>query len=78
MDIFTAIASYLIIWWISLFLVLPIGVTTQQEDGNVVKGSVKSAPANLNFKKKAIMATIVAFVIWSVLLALVLFKIIKL
>lgn len=77
MDFFTAIASYLIIWWISLFLVLPIGVTTQSEDGNIVKGSVKSAPANMNFKKKMIMASLVALVLWAILIILSFLNIVK-
>lgn len=78
MDIFTAIASYIIIWWISLFLVIPIGLKTQEEDGNVVKGSVKSAPANLQIKKKMIWASILAFVFWALLLLFSFMKFIKL
>jgi predicted secreted protein len=78
MDPFTAIASYLILWWIALFLVLPIGVKTQEESGNVVKGSVKSAPANLNFKQKMLMASLLALGFWIILLLLTFFKILKL
>ncbi len=78
MDIFTAIASYIIIWWISLFLVIPIGLKTQEEAGEIVKGSVKSAPANLQIKKKMLWASILAFVFWSILIILNIFNIVKL
>lgn len=78
MDIFTAIATYVIFWWISLFLTFPIGVTTQAEAGEIVKGSAKSAPSSIDWKKKLTIATIVAAVLWGLFLALVLLNIIKL
>ena len=45
MDILQSIAVYFFIWWITLFLVLPFGVRTQQEEGSVVPGTPESAPA---------------------------------
>ena len=46
MDILQSIAVYIFIWWITLFLVLPFGVRTQQEEGSVVPGTPESAPAS--------------------------------
>lgn len=67
MDIITAVASYFIIWWLALFMVLPIGAKSQIEDGNIVKGSAKSAPINPQIAKKLIWASILAFVFWVIL-----------
>lgn len=45
MPIFSIFAIYFIIWWLTLFIVLPIGLRTQAEAQEVVPGSVESAPA---------------------------------
>ncbi|HLP68793.1 MAG TPA: DUF1467 family protein, partial [Rhizobium sp.] len=45
MTFVSAFAVYFIIWWITLFAVLPIGMRTQDEEKDVVPGSVGSAPA---------------------------------
>lgn len=36
MDRVMALAIYIFIWWITLFAVLPFGVRTQDEAGEVV------------------------------------------
>ena len=38
------IAVYFTMWWIVLFAVLPFGVKSQAESGDVVKGSEPGAP----------------------------------
>ena len=45
MSLTLGIATYFIIWWTTLFAVLPFGLRTQGEDGNVVPGTPESAPA---------------------------------
>jgi predicted secreted protein len=39
-----AIAVYVVLWWTVLFVVLPLGVRTQDDDGVVVPGTPGSAP----------------------------------
>ena len=39
MSLTLGIAIYIVIWWMVLFAVLPIGVRTQGEDGAVVPGT---------------------------------------
>ena len=55
-----AAALYFILWWLVLFVVLPIGVRTQEEAGNIVPGSVPSAPLNPNLKARLVITTIVS------------------
>ncbi|MBO6918055.1 MAG: DUF1467 family protein [Rhizobiaceae bacterium] len=62
MGIGTYSAIYFIIWWISLFLVLPFSGKSQAEEGEVVLGTTKSAPANLKVLRIVIMNSIVASV----------------
>lgn len=62
MGIGTYSAIYFIMWWISLFLVLPFSGKSQAEEGEVVLGTTKSAPANLKILRIVIMNSIVASV----------------
>ena len=54
---------YFVVWWLVLFAVLPFGMHTQDEDGEVVLGSARSAPVRPNLIKKAIATTIVATIV---------------
>ncbi|MCP4382199.1 MAG: DUF1467 family protein [Hyphomicrobiales bacterium] len=63
MSIISLIAIYFVVWWIVLFAVLPWGMRTQQEDGEVVLGTTASAPSNPNMLRKTIATTIVAAVV---------------
>ncbi len=63
------LAVYFVVWWIVLFAVLPWGMRTQQEEGEVILGTEPSAPANPRLVRKAIITSIVAaivtFLIWG-------------
>jgi predicted secreted protein len=65
-SIFTALAIYFVIWWISLFLVLPWGVRSQDEAGEVAPGTDPGAPVLTNLRRKLVWTTIVATVIFAV------------
>lgn len=65
MSIYTAIAIYFVIWWISLFLVLPFGVRSQHEDGEITPGSDPGAPILPRLAAKLLWTTIVAGVIFA-------------
>ncbi|MEE8371373.1 MAG: DUF1467 family protein [Sphingomonadales bacterium] len=61
MNWFSGILVYVIAWWLFFFMMLPIGVRAQNEDGGeVVPGTVESAPKNPNLLKKALGAGILA------------------
>lgn len=78
MDPFTAIATYIIFWWLVLFCILPIGLTSQMESGNIVKGSEKGAPVKPNILKKMKWTTFISLGLWLIFFCLVSFKLIKL
>jgi predicted secreted protein len=63
----TALAIYFIVWWIVLFTVLPFGVRSQAESGEVVPGSDPGAPAVPRLRAKIIWTTIVASVVFAIL-----------
>ncbi len=70
MRIGTAIAIYFVIWWVVLFLVLPLKVRTQGEAGEVVPGTPASAPARPQLLLKAAATTVVAAIVFAGLWAL--------
>ncbi len=55
-----AIALYFVIWWISLFALLPVGVRSQAEAGEVVAGTEPGAPAVPALAEKAIWTSVAA------------------
>ena len=64
------LALYFVIWWILLFAVLPFGVRSQVEAGEVVKGSEPGAPTAPALREKAIWTTIVASTVLVLVAAL--------
>lgn len=65
-----AIALYFVVWWIMLFAVLPFGVRSQIEEGDVVTGSEPGAPSSPLLVEKAIWTTIVAGLVFLLAIAL--------
>ena len=58
-----SVALYFVIWWILLFAVLPFGVRSQAESGEVIQGSEPGAPTLPALREKAIWTTLVASVV---------------
>ena len=55
-----SIALYFVIWWTLLFAVLPFGVRSQAEDGEVAPGSDPGAPSAPRLRQKAVWTTLVS------------------
>ena len=76
MDPFSMLVVYLLIWWVTLFMVLPTGVRGQAEEGNVVQGTEPGAPVDSQIKRKFILTTIIATVLWVIVCAIIIFDLI--
>jgi predicted secreted protein len=61
----TAIAIYFLIWWVVLFAVLPFGVRSQRESGDVAPGTDPGAPAVPHLKRKLLWTTLVAGLVFA-------------
>jgi predicted secreted protein len=57
------LAIYFVTWWTILFAVLPWGLRTQEEEGDVVLGTTASAPARPRLLIKAFWTSIVSAVL---------------
>jgi predicted secreted protein len=62
----TILAIYFLIWWTVLFAVLPWGIKSQHETGEIVPGTDPGAPTITGFKSKLIWTTVVATVVFAV------------
>jgi predicted secreted protein len=66
MKIQSMIAIYFVIWWITLFAVLPFGVKNASETGEMVEeGHDAGAPVFHGLWKKAAVNTVIAAVVFA-------------
>ena len=66
MKIGSALAIYALFWVMALFLVLPLGVRTDEEAGvERLPGHAESAPHGFSFARAALRATIVSAVLFG-------------
>ena len=57
------LALYFVIWWILLFAILPFGVRSQAESGEVAAGTEPGAPTVHGLQEKAIWTSLVSSVV---------------
>jgi predicted secreted protein len=65
MPVTTAVAIFFLIWWVVLFAVLPWGIRSQHENGEIAPGTDPGAPAIPNLGRKLIWTTIVSLVVFA-------------
>lgn len=63
MQLLTYVAIYFVIWWTCLFVVLPFGVRSQHEDGEVTDGTEPGAPVNPWILRKILATTALSIVV---------------
>lgn len=64
MNLFTGSGIYLVIWFLTFFMVLPFGVRTADEPE---PGHATSAPVNPRIGLKILITTGIAAVVWLVI-----------
>lgn len=65
MSVTTAIAIYFLIWWITLFAVLPWGVRAQGQEGDIAPGTDPGAPVLPRILMRLFATTIVSGIIFG-------------
>ena len=56
-------ALFFVLWWLVLFAILPFGVKTQEDEGNVTLGTVPSAPRGPHMLRAVLWTTLVTAII---------------
>jgi predicted secreted protein len=70
MRLGSVLAIYILFWTMSLFLVLPFGVRTAEEEGSLAApGHAESAPHRFSFAKAALRATILSALLFGLFYA---------
>lgn len=64
MNVISALVLFWMIWFLALLCIIPIGLKTQGEAGEVVDGTPSSAPVNPMIWKKAVWTTVATFAVW--------------
>lgn len=73
----SAIVLFAVVWFMVLFVVLPLRNETQGEAGEIVPGTHASAPANFDLKRKVITTTIWSIGIWAIIAGVILSEVIS-
>ena len=72
MAIVSALVLLAVIWFMVLFVVLPLRLQTQGDVGRIVPGTHASSPEGLKLRGKIKMTTLAALVIWVAVCAVIL------
>jgi predicted secreted protein len=67
MTFTTALATFFLIWWLTLFAVLPWGIRSQHEAGERPLGTDPGAPVSFRLGRTLLWTTLVAVAIYIVL-----------
>ncbi|ABL70269.1 MULTISPECIES: DUF1467 family protein [Paracoccus] len=67
MSLTGGIVLYAVLWFLVLFVLLPIGQQSQADVGQVTPGTPAGAPHEPKLKKKVLWATLIAALIWGVI-----------
>jgi predicted secreted protein len=60
MNLFSTALTFIVIWWLILFMVLPFGAAPSEE---VVPGTARSAPAKPRMLLKLLITTLLAIAV---------------
>ena len=72
MAITSALVLFAVIWFMTLFITLPLRLTTQSDTGDVTPGTMPGSPAEINMKRKFKIVTFVTIPIWMIICAIIL------
>jgi len=75
MSIVSAVVLFAVIWFLSLFIMLPIGMHTQGDAGERLVGTHAGSPTSaFSMKRKVMQTTYLALPIWAIVVAVILFS----
>jgi predicted secreted protein len=72
MNVTAALVLYAVCWFLTFFVVLPLRLTTQGDAGQVVPGTPAGAPAGFVVRRKALLTTVAATLIWALVCGIIL------
>ena len=76
MTISAAFVLFAVIWFLTLFIMLPLKIKTQNDQGTITQGTPASAPINPNVKTKMFWTTVITTLIWFPVCSIIIFEIV--
>lgn len=73
----TGLAIYFLIWWVTLFAVLPFGVRSQHE-GEITPGTDPGAPVLPRLLMKLLWTTLISLTVYAALYAVYAYRLVGL
>ncbi len=73
----SAIVLFFVIWFMVLFVVLPIGLRTQGDDDDVVPGTHPGSPTNFKLKRTIVIVTLISIVLFGIIAGVILSGVIR-
>lgn len=67
----SAIVLYAVVWFMVMFVTLPLRRRTQGDEGEIVPGTPPGAPVNFSVKRTMLIVSLVAFVVWGIIFAVI-------
>ena len=71
MSITSALVLYVVIWFLTFLVVIPIRLRTQGDVGEIVPGTMAGSPHEHHLKKKALITTVVAALLWAIIAGII-------
>ena len=78
MNVMSAVVLFCSIWAIVLFMVLPHGLVSQAEAGEVEPGTPASAPSDAMIVRKMLVTTAIASVVFAAAFSVIQFHLVTL
>lgn len=72
MNLTGGIVLFASLWFLTLFVVMPIGQQSQADAGDVIPGTHAGAPAGVNWRRKLLWTTGITALLWAVIAYLIL------
>ncbi len=76
MSVTGGIVLFVVIWFMMMFIVLPIRARSQADAGEIVPGTHAGAPANFRLGRTVVIVTLWTILIWGIVAAIILLGII--
>ena len=73
MNFVSGLLLYVLIWWVLIFVMLPLGI---KKNSNPAPGLATGAPRRARIKKKLVITTLASMVVWGVVYGLVSLKVV--
>lgn len=71
MSITGAAVLFIVIWFMTMFIVLPIRLRTQGDEGEVVPGTHAGSPANFRAGRTMLIVTAITLPLWAAICGII-------